>query len=166
MSEPLELGNKSYRILDECRIIAKSDDYKKKRYFHGACVVSGSRIYGSGYNNSTRVYIRGKSYYSVHAEMMALSMSGLQPLSRKGKCASRRGPYGGIRKRNYDLWVIRLGSKGNGKLMESYPCNLCIQFMREYGIKRVFYSNGEGNVICEVVETMEFRHMPQNWSGN
>lgn len=156
-------GSRVLRVLSSCVEAARSDESQHKRYFHGACVVSSGKIYGSGFNDSRRCYIRGQKQYSVHAEMMALMMSGLTPLSRKGKCASRRGKHGGIMKKSYDLWVIRVGV-GNA-LRDSHPCNECVAMMRLYGIQKVFYSDEKGSIRVEKVSEMELSRPTNNFAG-
>ena len=47
---------------------------------------------------------------------------------------------------NSDIWVIRILK--NGKIVNSEPCLSCIVAMKRYGIKRVFYSNEIGDIIC------------------
>lgn len=149
------------RILGECCYMAKSDDNPHKRQFHGAAVTCGNKIIGSGFNDSRRCFVRGRKYYSIHAEMMALIMSGLTPLSQKGKYSHKRGLYGGVRKRNYDVWVIRIGP--NDSLKYSYPCNECIDMMKEYGIQRVFYSDHDGQIVCKKVSEIEMTRETCMW---
>lgn len=76
-------------------------------------------------------------------------------------------PYGGFyflpksmtpndRKR-FDVLVIRVTN--DGELANSRPCNHCIMTMREMGIRRVFYSDENGKIICEKVNKMEMKHI-------
>lgn len=39
-----------------------------------------------------------------------------------------------------DLYVVRLDKEAAGGLGESRPCHLCLEWLRAYGIKRVFFS--------------------------
>lgn len=55
-----------------------------------------------------------------------------------------------------DLWVIRISA--DGKLKNSYPCNNCLHKMKECGIRRVYYSNDQGEIICQKLTDMKFLH--------
>lgn len=151
------------KIVSECIGIAEADENKYKKQFHGAVVAYGNKIIGTGFNDIRRCFVRGEKYFSIHAEMMALMMSGLTPLSKKGKYSHKRGLHGGIRKRNYDLWVVRVGATSN--LKYSYPCNECINMMKNYGIHRVFYSDHDGNMICRKVSEIEMIRETCTWTG-
>lgn len=41
----------------------------------------------------------------------------------------------------------------------SKPCYHCIEFLKYIGIKRVFYSDDDGNIICEKVNTIYNDHI-------
>ena len=69
----------------------------------------------------------GHNYDSVHAEVAALSR--LWPDQRKG-CK---------------VWSLRVRKHGQYGLAK--PCPKCQQFMRENGIKTVFYSDAEGVIV-------------------
>lgn len=57
---------------------------------------------------------------------------------------------------NYDLWVIRWNRKKR-ELMNSYPCNTCLAEIKKHSqIRRVFYSNGRGEIVMEKSKDMEF----------
>jgi len=150
------------KILQKCREIAYPDhDNIYKKSYHGCVVSVGSRIIGSGRNDNRRSFLRGKEFHSVHAEMMAIMMSGLIPISTKGKYSSRRG-FSRFGRPKYDLWVIRIGS--NQQLMNSHPCDECVKMMREYGIYRIFYSNSEGEIESIKVAEVELIRPMHNWS--
>ncbi len=48
--------------------------------------------------------------------------------------------------------VIRIGC--DKKLYNARPCINCLNMMKSVGINRVFYSNDDGNIICEKVKDM------------
>jgi hypothetical protein len=58
---------------------------------------------------------------------------------------------GGKVKKN-DIFVIRVNHKGN--LGNSRPCYNCLDMMRAVGIKRVYYTDDKGDVVCENVKDM------------
>lgn len=43
------------------------------------------------------------------------------------------------------LLVVRIGPKG--KLQDSLPCLHCTNAIRKFGIKKVAYSNGSGQIV-------------------
>ena len=47
----------------------------------------------------------------------------------------------------YNLIVIRVNHEGN--LVNARPCHNCVDMLRACGIKNIFYSTNEGNIICE-----------------
>lgn len=50
---------------------------------------------------------------------------------------------------NINILVLRIDINGN--LMDSTPCLLCVNLMKTFGIKKVFYSNKEGDIACKNV---------------
>lgn len=48
--------------------------------------------------------------------------------------------------------VIRVNSKG--ELCSSRPCYNCLDMMKAVGIKRVYYSDDNGNIVVETVKDM------------
>ena len=51
------------------------------------------------------------------------------------------------------LIVIRVNS--NGELRNSRPCHICVEDMRSHGIKKVYYTDDAGQLVCEDTDTME-----------
>ena len=104
--------------------LAVQEAYRSGQNFkHGAVIVRSGKVLSSGHN---KVTTRCPSHmYSIHAEMAAIKQSNV--------------------KNNLDmshLYVVRVNKCG---LAESKPCAKCQQYMRIHGIKRVFYSTGNGD---------------------
>ncbi len=55
-----------------------------------------------------------------------------------------------------DMIVIRINKKQ--ELVNSRPCNACIDKMNEYGIRKVYYSTDNGNIIHEYINIMPKNH--------
>ena len=88
---------------------------------HGAVVVQGGKVVASGHNKvTTRV---PSHMYSKHAEMAAIDQFSSKTKTLNDAC----------------VYVVRIGKCG---LADSTPCVLCQQFMKQRGIKRVFFSTG------------------------
>lgn len=95
-------------------------------------IVKGGRIVSSGFNrinvhNSRRGYRR--YICSVHAEMAAI-----RPNSFYDGCS---------------LYVARIGRAGNYLL--SKPCEHCLNLIKSVGIRKIFYTDSNGSIICEKV---------------
>lgn len=54
--------------------------------------------------------------------------------------------------------MIRI-SNNNNELSDSTPCAMCINMMKENGIKKVYYSNSEGEIECQKVDSMIESHI-------
>jgi hypothetical protein len=61
------------------------------------------------------------------------------------------------RLKKYSIYVIR-SSRADGSLMNSRPCENCIDLMRKVGLKTVYYSSGDASIIKENVENMKQDH--------
>ena len=59
--------------------------------------------------------------------------------------------------RGKDIVVIRINK--NLALKNSRPCSMCIEKMKKLGIRKVYYSNNDGEMICEDVKTMTSEHI-------
>lgn len=55
------------------------------------------------------------------------------------------------------MFVIRVN--GKGELMNSKPCNSCIYYMQLYGIKSVYYSNENGEIVREKLLDIKSTHL-------
>jgi hypothetical protein len=56
------------------------------------------------------------------------------------------------------LYVVRVSGNDPDKLLNSRPCKNCIEYMKLFGVKYVFYSNETGEITKEKVDTMESLH--------
>lgn len=79
---------------------------------------------------------------SIHAEMDAI-----YDFIKKNRRYDLRG---------LDIIVIRFK---NNELKISRPCKSCIEKMRELGIRKVYYSDYDGNIVYEYITDMEMYHM-------
>jgi deoxycytidylate deaminase len=55
-----------------------------------------------------------------------------------------------------NILVIRVNSKN--ELVNSKPCENCIYYLRLYGIKNVYYSNENGEIVKEKITDIENEH--------
>ena len=101
------------------------------RYKHAACLIKGKKVYSFGINQC--VYNKVLQV-SVHAEIDALCKLSSKLL------------------KGMDILIIRIGK--SSELRNSRPCNSCIDKLQRYGIRKVFYSNDQGDIVYEFVDSM------------
>jgi len=60
-----------------------------------------------------------------------------------------------------DLWVVRAKELPDGtiELRDSKPCSNCLSVLKKMGINRIWYSTGDGKVICEKTAKMTTTHL-------
>jgi hypothetical protein len=52
----------------------------------------------------------------------------------------------------YNVLVVRIAADGH--LGDSKPCCMCVYLMKVHGIKKVYYSDGHGNLCCQKISQM------------
>lgn len=102
------------------------------KFQHIAYVVSNGRVLAEGKNEIGNMAF-GLNVHTIHAEMAALK-----------KLKKRR-------RHKYYVVVVRYC---NGVLRNSKPCSLCKHIMINHGIKYVYYSTDDGNIVKERVKDL------------
>lgn len=107
---------------------------------HAACLLQTDKVYTLGINKRLRSkFPSGEvALISIHAEVDCLANS-----SQK-VC------------KGMDLLVIRVGK--SDKLQNSRPCNSCISKLQKRGIRKVYYSTSDGEIVYEYVNNMPNLH--------
>jgi len=59
-------------------------------------------------------------------------------------------------RKKLEMVVIRVNKTGN--LINSKPCNSCLYYLKLYGVKSVYYSDSNGEIIKEKINTLESEH--------
>ncbi len=59
-------------------------------------------------------------------------------------------------RKKIEIVVIRVNK--NGELLNSKPCNSCLYYMKLYGVKSVYYSDENGDIIKEKINQIEVEH--------
>lgn len=121
------LSNSEKSFLSVARYMATKSESRQK---HGAVIVKGGRVVGTGYNkdrnNPYRVSPEHiKSHCSIHAEIDAM------------RDASWNNLKGAV------IYVARVNR--NGEDRNSKPCTRCQVVIEETQIKKVIYTEGETN---------------------
>ena len=129
------------RFEEPLKLLKKTANESIVHYKHAAALISGNTIHSFGANKFIKeIKINDQIYYkTIHAEIMVFNK-----LPKK-------------RVRGMDILVIRINK--NFALKNSRPCAQCIDKLNKMGIRRVFYSNDEGNIVSELVEKMEKTHI-------
>jgi deoxycytidylate deaminase len=121
-------------------VALKSDQHHN----HGALLVKNNKIISEGYN-SHRGILKKQICCSIHAEQMALLCyygPHLMYDTRRGWYINKSLKF----KKKLDIIVARVGKKDNMLCFKySYPCENCLNMMRDIGIKNCIYSTGNGD---------------------
>jgi deoxycytidylate deaminase len=108
---------------------------------HGAALIKNSLILTTGYNKFITSNKNNGNLSTIHAEIHAISK------------------YPKKYVKNMDLIVIRINNNNiNANLKNSRPCSSCIDKLTKMGIRKVYYSNCFGEIVCEFVKNMEKIH--------
>lgn len=116
-----------------------------------AALIKGQKFISKPCANTQRNVCRGFACGSLHAEAHAI-------LDYFGKDLMYSQKNGGSfyiskeKKIKCDLIVIRINR--DEKMCTSRPCYNCLSMMKAVGIRRVYYTDNNENVICENVKDM------------
>lgn len=107
---------------------------------HAACIINAHiDSFAFGVNKYYKVKMNNDTVnLAIHAEVDAISSISSKYL------------------KGLDIIVIRV-NKNNG-MKNSRPCNSCIDKMKQKGLRKVYYSNSQGDIVYEYVETMPKLH--------
>lgn len=135
------------KFQDQINILKKIAGYSTLTNKHGACLLIGNKIYTIGYNKYIREDIINDQLikFTIHAEIDAL-------------CKVDNRLIKGM-----DILIIRLGNPRTNKLRNSRPCNACIEKLYQKGIRRVYYSDENGDIVYEFAESMPKSHISSGY---
>ncbi len=110
------------------------------RFIHGCIIYKGKSVIAESINN-IQGRIMGCDIPSVHAEMHAINAA----INKAGDL------------RNAVAVIVRYNR--DGCLAESHPCALCVNLLRQVGIKTVYYSSDAGDIIKIKMNKIERNHI-------
>jgi|SRR3989338_195092 len=117
-------------------------------YYHTAFVLTKSGKYLSTGHNHDRTVLHGKFCgQTMHAEIHALN----NLFGKKNNC----------RRNKINVYVIR--ETADGRLVNSRPCNNCLDFMKKYHVHKVYYSTDDGTIKVEKLRDMSYIHKSLGW---
>jgi len=126
-------------FIEQLILKAKTSNLNNK---HSACLIKNKSVYSFGVNKYMKSIRVGDQlgFLTIHAEVDAI-------LNMNKKCFLE----------GLDIIIIRINNKTN-ELKNSRPCNACIEQMRKKGIRRAYYSNEKGEIVCEEINQMPMLH--------
>lgn len=128
-----------YKIHNIVNILIKIAQNSAVNQRHSAALIKGDEIYNIGFNK----YCSNAKYSTVHAEIDALFTFNKKYL---------KGVKG------MDIIIIRINNYSSCKLKISRPCNNCIDTLRKFDIRKVYYSDEYGNIVYENLKDMQKKH--------
>ena len=111
---------------------------------HGAILSKGPKIIVKGYNRNRSKFLN-VSYTSIHAEMDVIRQycDNILHINVDLRCNTIKIP----KINRYILWVVRIDK--HHKLMYSKPCSNCLGLLKKMGVKKIGYSDKNGNIVIE-----------------
>lgn len=124
-------------------LLQKIAQHSSLMHKHSACIFKRNKIYTFGYNKCVREeFIQNQNVkFTIHAEIDAICKINIR------EC------------KGMDILIIRLGNPNTNKLRNSRPCNSCIQKLLQRGIRRVYYSDKNGDIVYEDLKSMKLLHV-------
>jgi deoxycytidylate deaminase len=98
---------------------------------HMALLLNGRRVISHGFNQMDRQCFRGKSVFSLHAEI---------------DCLRKCKPIKNIKKKNYDLLIIKVARNTNKLYHDSRPCKNCTNFIKGLGFRHVYCTTADESI--------------------
>lgn len=128
------------KLNDQINFLKKLASKSAVSHKHAACLINGNgKIITFGLNKYINSKINSKPIrICIHAEQDCLA-----------NCHFKFC-------KGMDLLVIRIGPTGG--LLNSRPCNLCVTKLQEKQIRKVYYSDSNGDIVCETVDNMKKIH--------
>lgn len=120
------------------------------KFKHGAILTKGSKILAKGFNTSRSSFMH-INQTCLHAEMSVICYYVMNILHTKCKLNKKID-----RLAKCILWVVRVSS--DDKLVDSKPCCNCLIKLKKIGIKKIGYSDSNGNIVLKNTKEMFSTH--------
>jgi deoxycytidylate deaminase len=129
------------------------------QYQLAACLLQYGKMINTPKCNVSRNCYRGYTCGSLHAEARVL-VSHFGNLINYDRKFGWRFQLDSRKREKHDVMVIRINKsdKGNIQLVNARPCQNCLEMMKSIKIRRVYYSNNLGEIICENIKDMVSLH--------
>ncbi len=117
-------------------------------YKLAAAIIKGGKLITKPCINTDRSHYRGCHNFSLHAEANAI----LNLYGKDLTYIQNSKNFNVKNQKKGDLLVIRINNNGN--LCNSRPCINCLKMMKDVKIKKVYYTNNDGELVVEQVKDM------------
>jgi cytidine deaminase len=121
--------------------------FSDTQHKHGSVLVLCKNQIFTGYNH----YTSSKYSVTIHSEEHAIN-------NFIEWCRVRRCTSSFIRRKLNRSFLLTIRSKNNN-IKYSPPCNRCIDLIKKYGIKKVLYSEMDGDTLESYMESKKVRDM-------
>ena len=143
------ISNKSFSFINAAIKEAEKSSIIQK---HGCVIVTSGKIISRGYNNHRNQSKDGflKNSCTCHAEISAI---------RNFYKFKKYDNYKFIKKniKNGTIYVVRINNNGN--LCSSAPCINCYNIISKVGIKKIVYSDIDGDIISCYTKNYNIKHI-------
>lgn len=130
------------KLIEHVELLKRLATKSPMAHKHAACLLGGDKICTIGVNKRLRSTTGNPklpvALISIHAEMDCLA-----------NCHAKWS-------KGMDLLVIRVNN--SNKLLNSRPCNSCIDKLIKRNIRKVYYSTDNGSITYEYVSDMKKIH--------
>jgi deoxycytidylate deaminase len=151
-----KFSNKIHRLLGLLRPHVSNSNMEQK---HAALLISGGKPLTFGYNHNRMIYNRNfiRSYHAeIHSLSQFLQKNNLNSMKKVLSCHSPCNKYTHLISKKLEILVIRLDKQGN--LKNSKPCKHCLETLKKFNIKTVYYSTDEGKIEMERIRDCSTDH--------
>lgn len=128
------------------------------QYRLAAGIIQNGKLVSQPKCNDNRNYCRGHFCGSLHAEARVIVSHFGMSINYDNKNGWRFEGHNEKKFKKYDILVIRISrsnlSSMDNKLVNSRPCQHCLDMMKSIGIRRVYYTDDSGKIIFENVKDM------------
>lgn len=114
---------------------------------HGCVIVTSGKLMSKGFNNYRNISSDGfiKNSCTCHAEISAIRNYYKLKKIDKNKI------------KNSTIYIVRINK--NGKLCQSAPCISCFHIITMVGIKKIVYSDDNGNITRCNTKNYNIKHI-------
>ena len=125
-----------------------------------ASILQNKKIVNKPKENGIRTFYRGEFNGSIHAEMNVLLSHFGEAINYDKKIGWRINDSERKKIKKYAIIVIRIDKrdKDSVQLMNARPCQNCLNMMKSIGLKKVYYSDDKGDIVCEQIKNMVSIH--------
>jgi deoxycytidylate deaminase len=141
------MSGKFDRILNRLRPLA--ENHNENNFCHVAVLIKAGKVISCGYNS-----MRGN--ISLHAERDAiykyLSIIGISLSLNNTRCMKK------IQRTMSSISILVIRWKGDA-FRYSKPCSCCVSILKTVGIRKVYYSNNEGDIEIDKTDEICTNHL-------